>query len=68
MDEMIITSAQYVSSEDGEGGQCIECQIDGKRYVVPIAAGNRHYDEIMRQVEAGTLTITEADQLLTGRL
>ena len=28
---------------------------------VPIAEGNRHYDEIMRQVEAGTLTIAEAD-------
>ena len=61
MDEMIITSAQYVSSEDGEGGQCIECMIEGKRYVVPCVAGNRHYDEIMRQVEAGTLTIAEAD-------
>ena len=23
--------------------------------------GNRHYDEIMRQVEAGELTIEEAD-------
>jgi hypothetical protein len=28
---------------------------------IPLAAGNRHYDEIMRQVEAGTLTIQEAD-------
>lgn len=61
MDEMIITSAQYVASEGGEDGQCIECQIDGKRYAVPLAAGNRHYDEIMRQVEAGTLTIQDAE-------
>lgn len=61
MNEMNITSAQYVGSEDGEGGQCIECQIDGKRYVIPLAADNRHYDEIMRQVEAGTLTIQDAD-------
>jgi len=61
MNEMIITSAQYVASEDDDGGQCIECQIDGKRLVVPLAAGNRHYDEIMRQVEAGTLTIQDAD-------
>jgi len=25
------------------------------------ASGNRHYDEIMRRVEAGELTIQEAD-------
>ena len=28
---------------------------------VPISEGNRHYDEIMRQVDAGTLTIEAAD-------
>jgi len=28
---------------------------------VPMSEGNRHYDEIMRQVEEGTLTIAEAD-------
>jgi len=28
---------------------------------VPLCEGNRHYDEIMRQVEAGTLTIQEAE-------
>jgi antitoxin (DNA-binding transcriptional repressor) of toxin-antitoxin stability system len=28
---------------------------------VPIEAGNRHYAEILRQVEAGELTIEEAD-------
>jgi hypothetical protein len=27
----------------------------------PLSVGNRHYDEIMRQVEAGELTIQEAD-------
>jgi hypothetical protein len=27
----------------------------------PLPAGNRHYEEIMRQVEAGDLTIQEAD-------
>ena len=59
MNEMNITSAQYVASDDG--GQCIECQINGKRYVVPLVVGNRHYAEIMRQVEAGTLTIADAD-------
>jgi len=28
---------------------------------VPLTPGNRHYDEIMRQVDAGDLVIQEAD-------
>ena len=59
MNEMNITSAQYVE-EDGVNTS-IKATIDGKRLSVPIDAGNRHYDEIMRQVEAGTLTIQEAE-------
>jgi hypothetical protein len=39
----------------------INCLIDGEYYSVPLTPGNRHYDEIMRQVEAGTLTIADAD-------
>jgi len=31
------------------------------RHVSTNAVGNRHYAEIMRQVEAGTLTIQDAD-------
>ncbi len=34
--------------------------IDGTEWYVPLAPGNRHYDEIMRQVEAGTLVIQDA--------
>ena len=59
MDIMDITSVQYQAFE-GEN-QSIKAVIDGKSVVVPLAAGNRHYAEIMRQVEAGTLTIQEAD-------
>ena len=39
----------------------INCLIDGKNSYVPLEPGNRHYDEIMRQVEAGTLTIADAE-------
>ena len=39
----------------------ITATIDGIDMTVPICEGNRHYDEIMRQVEAGELTIEEAD-------
>jgi len=59
MNEMNITSAQYVE-EDGVNTS-IKATIDGKGLSVPIDAGNRHYDEIMRQLEAGTLTIQDAD-------
>ena len=60
MDEMNITSAQYVA--DNDGNTCgIKAVIDGQEHHVPRASGNRHYDEIMRQVEAGTLTIADAE-------
>jgi hypothetical protein len=59
MNEMNITSAQYVE-EDGVNTS-IKATMDGKGLSVPIGAGNRHYDEIMRQVEAGTLVIAEAE-------
>jgi len=36
------------------------CAIDGKTMSVPLDPNNRHYAEILRQVEAGELTIQEA--------
>ena len=59
MNEMTITAAQYVALEGKNVS--IHATKDGQDLSVPIAAGNRHYDEIMRQVEAGTLTIQEAE-------
>ena len=35
--------------------------IDGEKVVVPKEIGNRQYDEAMRQVAAGELTIADAD-------
>jgi len=61
MYEMNITSAQYVDPYgDGEHSG-IKATIDGQELFVPIDEGNRHYDEIKRQVDAGTLTIEAAD-------
>jgi len=58
MDEMNITSAQYTSSDQ----DMIAAVIDGVELDVPTSdMGNRHYAEIMRQVEAGTLTIADAE-------
>ena len=63
MDEpMNITSAKYViNAVTGQNG-CIEILVNGQKTWVPLnAVGNKEYDEIMRQVEAGTLTIQDPD-------
>ena len=39
----------------------IKATIDGVEMFVPIEKGNRHYGAIMKEVEAGELTIEEAD-------
>ena len=59
MESMNITSAQY-NAFNGENVS-INATIDGITMSVPLDPANRHYAEIMRQVEAGTLTIAEAD-------
>ncbi|WP_290940928.1 hypothetical protein [Hyphomonas sp.] len=56
---MNITSAQYVAF-DGDNTS-ITVVVDGVTLSVPLVPGNRHYDEIMRQVAAGDLTILDAD-------
>jgi len=57
---MTITSAKYYTHEMGSR-QSIKATIDGQEVWVPCVAGNRHYAEIMRQVDAGELTIADAD-------
>ena len=61
MNEMNITTAQYRADPLSGDNSSITAVIDGITMSVPLCEGNRHYDEIMRQVEAGTLTIQEAD-------
>jgi hypothetical protein len=57
---MDIKSAQYVTNVNDENCS-VTATIDGETMSVPLAPGNRHYDEIMKQVAAGTLTIADAD-------
>ena len=57
---MNITSAQYYNDRDGTQAG-IRIVVDGITMDVPLNPANRHYDEIMRQVEAGTLTIEDAE-------
>ena len=58
---MNVTSAQYILDIDGATNASIQAVIDGVELSVPLDPANRHYAEIMRQVEAGTLTIQDAD-------
>jgi len=60
MNNMQITSAQYQVDMTGNNAS-IRATIDGQEMFVPLDASNRHYAEILRQVEAGTLAIQEAD-------
>jgi hypothetical protein len=65
IDTMNITNAKYVVGINMDGtssGEIIgvEATIDGNPATVPLDPANRHYAEIMRQVEAGELTIAEA--------
>jgi len=58
---MNIQSAQYVNDENGQQSNMLKCVIDEINMWVPIDPANRHYDEIMKQVAAGDLTIADAD-------
>jgi hypothetical protein len=55
-----ITTAQYNADMDGNNSS-IKATIDGTEMSVPLDPANRHYAEILKQVEAGTLTIANAD-------
>lgn len=57
---MIIINAEYIIDSNDENS-IIKATIDGTEMFVPLDPANRHYAEILRQVEAGTLTIQEAD-------
>ena len=58
---MDITSAKYIADPKTNENYGIWITVNGKNVGVPLDPANRHYAEIMRQVEAGELTIQEAD-------
>ena len=57
---MIITKAQW-SEYKGNKKECIKATIDGVEMFVPLDETNADYIEIKRQVDAGELTIEDAD-------
>jgi len=61
MNEINITFAKYFNHPNTGQVSSINIVIDGVEWFIPLDPANRHYDEIMRQVNAGTLTIQDAD-------
>ena len=61
MEQMNITSARYVLDSTGNVNSSITVVINEKKMSVPLDPANRHYAEIMRQVEAGELVIQDAE-------
>ena len=57
---MNITSAQYYVDLNSNNAGIIMIENGVTRFV-PLEPANRHYAEIMRQVDAGELTIADAD-------
>ena len=62
---MNITSAKYVNIPKPDGSVVangvIKATVNDVEMFVPIDSNNSDYTEIMRRVEAGTLTIADAD-------
>ena len=68
-----ISSAQYVKHQETQvineenvyvsvgDNIAIDIVVDDATIRVPLDPANRHYAEILRQVDAGTLTIAEAE-------
>jgi len=65
MESMNITSAQYRIDSISKENISVSATIDGITMSVPLDPANRHYAEIMRQVEEGTLVISPAAGELT---
>ena len=57
---MLITNAKYNNNSQGTNVS-VQATIDGVEMSVPLDTANRHYEEILKQVDDGTITIAEAD-------
>ena len=60
---MIIENAQYDLTAGTTENSSINCTIDGVAMSIPMDNDNRHYAEILKQVEEGLLTIKDATNI-----
>ena len=58
---MDITNAQYNTYKITNENCSISCVIDGLHVSVPLDPANTDYEEILRQIASGELTIADAD-------
>jgi hypothetical protein len=60
---MNIESAQYTTGmmDSDNTNTGIRATVDGQEVHIPLDPANRHYAEILKQVEAGTLTVAAAE-------
>ena len=58
---MEIKNAKYLKDIVDDKIMAVNAEIDGENLTVPLDPNNRHYAEILKQVEAKTLTIADAD-------
>ena len=59
---MEVTNAKYINAATTDKIIAIHATVNGKETFVPLDPANTDYAEIMRQVEAGELTIEPADE------
>jgi hypothetical protein len=60
MNDIIFDAVKYINDDFGNTVG-VNATKDGVIYGIPLDPANRHYAEIMRQVEAGELTIADAE-------
>lgn len=58
---MDIKNAEYKKAEEETEASSIMATINGLTCSVPLVEGNTEYDEIMKRVKEGTLTIKDAE-------
>tara|TARA_R100000008_G_scaffold85465_1_gene75488 strand:+ start:1657 stop:1833 length:177 start_codon:yes stop_codon:yes gene_type:complete len=58
---MTITNAKYTKNSVTKENCAVSAIINGKQYSVPLDEDNIHYAEIKQQIDAGELTVEDAD-------
>mgnify|MGYP005674230881 FL=1 len=58
---MKIENCKYIKRLGADEVFQIKAKVDGEELWIPMSKDNRHYAEILRQVEEGKLTIKDAD-------
>lgn len=59
--KFIFSNAVWVTYENSDKKASIKATINDKETFIPLDPSNIHYAEILKQVEAGTLTIEDAE-------